>query len=140
LYGVATLQGRFRRNTYVYYLHDSEDALTIKFLVAAVWILDTLHILFVSTSCNHRPQLLQITNYGVPTSLEYIVWSLPVLVIFAVQCFFTHQIYHLYRSRVKWWVTVPIILSVLAEFEVETAILEYPNLSNHVRRNTDLRA
>ncbi|KAI6104352.1 hypothetical protein F5141DRAFT_185502 [Pisolithus sp. B1] len=32
--------------TYVYYLHDSEDALTIKLLVAAVWILDTLHILF----------------------------------------------------------------------------------------------
>ncbi|KAI6103837.1 hypothetical protein EV401DRAFT_690662 [Pisolithus croceorrhizus] len=52
-----------------------------------------------------------------------------VLVIFAVQCFFTHQIYHLYRSRVKWWVTVPIILSVLAEFGfgMETAILELVN-------------
>ncbi|KAI6006975.1 hypothetical protein EDD15DRAFT_2190625 [Pisolithus albus] len=39
LYGVTTLQGRFRRNvqTYVYYMHYSEDASAVKFLVGAVW-------------------------------------------------------------------------------------------------------
>ncbi|KAI6103228.1 hypothetical protein EDD17DRAFT_1762815 [Pisolithus thermaeus] len=68
LYGVTTLQ------SYVYYLNDSEDALTIKFLVAIVWILDTLHILFMS----HALYYYLITGYGVPTSFEYIVWSLPV--------------------------------------------------------------
>ncbi|KAI6097648.1 hypothetical protein EDD17DRAFT_1512819 [Pisolithus thermaeus] len=98
----------------------------------------------VSTPCNRRAQLLQITNYGVPMSFEYIIWSLPVcipnflpdtedfaalgiesgeylvllqsLMVIAVQCFFAHQIYHLCRPRVKWWVTAPVILSVVVAF------------------------
>ncbi|KAI6127187.1 hypothetical protein F5141DRAFT_1086268 [Pisolithus sp. B1] len=41
LYGITTLQ------TYVYYMHNSEDASTTKFIVAAVWVLDTLHVLFI---------------------------------------------------------------------------------------------
>ncbi|KAI5996475.1 hypothetical protein F5J12DRAFT_355444 [Pisolithus orientalis] len=57
-------------------------------------------------------KLPQITNYGVPTSLEYIVWF--GVLIFVVQCFFVRQIYYLCRPRVKWLVTVPIILLVLA--------------------------
>lgn len=31
----------------MYYMLDSEDALTLKFLVAAIWIFDTLHVLFM---------------------------------------------------------------------------------------------
>ncbi|KAI5984804.1 hypothetical protein F5J12DRAFT_63974 [Pisolithus orientalis] len=63
-----------------------------------------------------------VTNYGIPTSLEYLVWSLPasllvdVLVVFVVQCFFAHKIYHLCRPQVKWLVTAPILISVLAHF------------------------
>ncbi|KAI6095955.1 hypothetical protein EDD16DRAFT_716604 [Pisolithus croceorrhizus] len=125
LYGVTTLQ------SYVYYLNDSEDALTIKFLVAIVWILDTLHILFMS----HALYYYLITGYGVPTSFEYIVWSLPAMVlvnaivISAVQCFFAHQIYHLCRPRVRWWVTPPIMLSIVVElgFGMETAVLQFVN-------------
>ncbi|KAI6154502.1 hypothetical protein EDD17DRAFT_1630227, partial [Pisolithus thermaeus] len=130
LYGVTTLQ------SYVYYLNDSEDSLTIKFLVAFVWILDTLHTLF----CEYF-----ITGYGVPTSFEYVVWSvyqlasLQAIMISAAQCFFAHQIHHLCHPRVRWWVTVPIMLSIVIELEAETAVLQYPNLSNHARRNTDLR-
>ncbi|KAI6163247.1 hypothetical protein EDD17DRAFT_1572162 [Pisolithus thermaeus] len=41
LYGITTLQ------TYVYYMHYPEDAAIIKFLVAAIWILDTLHVSFM---------------------------------------------------------------------------------------------
>ncbi|KAI6103237.1 hypothetical protein EV401DRAFT_2021246 [Pisolithus croceorrhizus] len=52
-------------------MHYSEDALTLKSLVAATWILDTLHVAFVC----HALYYYLITNYGVPTSLEYIVWS-----------------------------------------------------------------
>ncbi|KAI6154504.1 hypothetical protein EDD17DRAFT_1630294, partial [Pisolithus thermaeus] len=65
LYGVTILQ------TYIYYLNDYEDSLAIKLLVAAIWILDTLHILFMC----HALYFYMITNYGVLTSLEYIVWS-----------------------------------------------------------------
>lgn len=68
LYGITTLQ------TYVYFMHYVEDASTKKFLVAAVWVLDTLH---VSLTC-HILYYYMITNYGVPTSLEYNIWSLTV--------------------------------------------------------------
>ncbi|KAI6156388.1 hypothetical protein EDD17DRAFT_1626042, partial [Pisolithus thermaeus] len=68
LYGITTLQ------TYVYYMHDSGDASTIKFIVAGIWILDTLHASFMGHFLYHY----LITNYGVPASLEYIVWSYPV--------------------------------------------------------------
>ncbi|KAI6103230.1 hypothetical protein EV401DRAFT_2214532 [Pisolithus croceorrhizus] len=60
----------------MYYLHGYEDSLAIKLLVAAIWILDTLHILFMC----HALYFYMITNYGVLTSLEYIVWSLPVCI------------------------------------------------------------
>ncbi|KAI6104354.1 hypothetical protein F5141DRAFT_185849 [Pisolithus sp. B1] len=121
LYGVTTLQ------SYVYYLNDSEDALTIKFLVAIVWILDTLHILFMS----HALYYYLITGYGVPTSFEYIVWSLPAMVlvnaivISAVQCFFAHQIYHLCRPRVRWWVTPPIVCQSRVVITMSLCILLY---------------
>ncbi|KAI6132577.1 hypothetical protein EDD16DRAFT_417427 [Pisolithus croceorrhizus] len=72
-----------------------------------------------------------ITNYAVPTSLEYIVWSFPasllmnLLVVSAVQCFFAYKIYYLCRPQVKWLVTAPIILSVFTHlgFGVETVVL-----------------
>ncbi|KAI6107465.1 hypothetical protein EDD16DRAFT_107268 [Pisolithus croceorrhizus] len=129
---------------YLYFMHYSEDGLTTKVLVSAIWILDTLHLSFVC----HILYYYLITNYGVPTSLNYIVWSLPasvlvnVLVVSMVQCFFAHQIYHLCRSGVKWLVTGPIILFVLAQFGfgMETVILEYSDLFIRVHRNADLRA
>ncbi|KAI6104368.1 hypothetical protein F5141DRAFT_1204199 [Pisolithus sp. B1] len=136
LYGTTTLQ------TYVYYMHYSEDTFAIKLLVAAIWIVDTLHVSFVCHVLYHY----LITNYGIPTSLDYIIWSLPasvlmndlaVLQIFmvsAIQCFFVHQIYRLCRPRLKWLVTVPIMLFVLAQFGfgIGTAVLEYSNLSKYV--------
>ncbi|KAI5996430.1 hypothetical protein F5J12DRAFT_354003 [Pisolithus orientalis] len=121
LYGITTLQG------YVYFMHYSEDGLTMKFLVAATWFFDTLH---VSLVC-HMLYYYLITNYGVPTSLEYLVWPFPAsilvnsVVVSAVQCFFAYKIYHLCRSQLKWLVTAAIILFVLAHFVfgVETAAL-----------------
>ncbi|KAI6101530.1 hypothetical protein EV401DRAFT_2026723 [Pisolithus croceorrhizus] len=41
LYGVTTLQ------TYVYYMHYSESDSTTRLIVAAVWVLDTLHVSFM---------------------------------------------------------------------------------------------
>ncbi|KAI6122024.1 hypothetical protein F5141DRAFT_1094271 [Pisolithus sp. B1] len=90
LYGIATLQ------TYAYYMHYSEDTLTVKFLVTGVWVLDTLRLSFVC----HVLYYYLITNYGIPTSLLYMVWSLPASILVhiigssAVQCFFVHQIYY----------------------------------------------
>ncbi|KAI6099504.1 hypothetical protein EDD16DRAFT_503236 [Pisolithus croceorrhizus] len=89
--------------TYVYYMHYSEDTFAIKLLVAAIWIVDTLHVSFVCHVLYHY----LITNYGIPTSLDYIIWSLPasvlmnIFMVSAIQCFFVHQIYRLCRPRLK---------------------------------------
>ncbi|KAI6021733.1 hypothetical protein BKA83DRAFT_4286646 [Pisolithus microcarpus] len=110
LYGIGILQ------TYTYYMHYPDDALAIRFLVACVWILDTLHFSFMC----HFLYYYLVTNYENPTSFLYTVWSLQAsvlvhaIMITTVQCFFVHQIYHLCRPQVKWWVTVPIMLFVLA--------------------------
>ncbi|KAI6112256.1 hypothetical protein EDD16DRAFT_1173864 [Pisolithus croceorrhizus] len=110
LYGITTLQ------TYLYYMHYSEDSSLMKSLVAAIWILDSLHVAFMC----YMLYYYLIINYGVPAALEYIVWSYQVtvlmnlLVIFAVQCFFAHKIHYLYRRSVRWYVTVPIIVLVIA--------------------------
>ncbi|KIO09787.1 hypothetical protein M404DRAFT_996664 [Pisolithus tinctorius Marx 270] len=106
------------RHTYVYYMHHAENASITNFLVAAVWILDTLHVLFM---CHYLYYYL-ITNYGVPMSLEHIVWSFPLcivlqsLVIVAVQFFFAHQIYRICQPQVRWLMTAPIVILVLAHF------------------------
>lgn len=91
LYGITTLQ------TYLYFMrHSEDDGLTMKFVVAAVWIFETLHVLFVGHMLNYY----LIVNYGVPSSLEYIVWSFPAsvlantFVLVIVQCFFTRKIYY----------------------------------------------
>ncbi|KAI6132547.1 hypothetical protein EDD16DRAFT_1532757 [Pisolithus croceorrhizus] len=125
LYGITTLQ------TYMYFMHYSEDASTTKFLVIAIWILDTLHISFIC----HVLYYYLITNYAIPTSLEYIVWSLPasllvnLFVVAAVQCFFAYKIYYLCRSQVGRLVTVPIILFLLTHFAfgVEVVVLVFAN-------------
>ncbi|KAI6169751.1 hypothetical protein EDD17DRAFT_1748884 [Pisolithus thermaeus] len=110
LYGITTLQ------TYLYYMYYSEDSLLVKLLVATIWILDSLHISFMC----YMLYYYLIINYGVPTALAYIVWSYQVtvlinmLVIFAVQCFFAHKIHYLYHRKVRWFVTVPIMVLVIA--------------------------
>ncbi|KAI6104365.1 hypothetical protein F5141DRAFT_187409 [Pisolithus sp. B1] len=127
LYGITIL-------AYVYYMHYSEDTFTIKLLVAAIWTLNTLHVSFMCHVLYHY----LITNYGKSNSLNYLIWSLPasvlmdIFMISAIQCFFVHQIYCLCRPRVKWLVTAPIMLFVLAQFGlgIGTTVLE---LINHGR-------
>ncbi|KAI6021701.1 hypothetical protein BKA83DRAFT_4286036 [Pisolithus microcarpus] len=73
LYGITTLQGRLKQSAgfaYMYCMRNFEDTSTMKFMVAAVWVLDTLHVSFVC----HMEYYYLITNWGAPTSLEYIVW------------------------------------------------------------------
>ncbi|KAI6165847.1 hypothetical protein EDD17DRAFT_1894101 [Pisolithus thermaeus] len=114
-------------HTYVYYMHDFGDASITKLIVAGIWILDTLHASFSKKlvcvsecaingrSVGHFLYHYLITNYGVPASLEYIVWSYPasllanLIVITVVQFFFAHKIFHLCRRKLRWLVTVPIV-------------------------------
>lgn len=130
LYGITTLQ------TYVYYMHYPEDAATIKFLVAAIWILDTLHVSFMC----HALYYYLIANYGVTASLDYIIWSFQVsvlmnlLVILVVQFFFAHKIHYFCRRRLRWLLIPPIILFILAQigFGMWIFVLLYFSLTNHL--------
>ncbi|KAI6122083.1 hypothetical protein F5141DRAFT_559388 [Pisolithus sp. B1] len=124
---------QYSRGTYVYYMmHCSEDPPIVKFLVAATCILDTLHVSFMC----HTLYYYLVTNYGVPTSLEYIVWSYAasgvaqLLVVVMVQLFFAHKIYRLCRRGVRWLVTAPILLFILAHYGfgmVVTVLICYDN-------------
>ncbi|KAI6021719.1 hypothetical protein BKA83DRAFT_4286345 [Pisolithus microcarpus] len=118
--GGFVLNGMLRL-TYVYYMtHCSEDTSTVKasrccHMVswATLNILDTLHVSFMCHTLYHY----LITNYGVPTSLKYIVWFastvVNLLVVVMVQLFFTHKIHCLCRRGVRWLVTAPILLFVV---------------------------
>ncbi|KAI6107480.1 hypothetical protein EDD16DRAFT_1729426 [Pisolithus croceorrhizus] len=97
----------------------------------------------------HALYFYLVTNDGVPTSLQHIVWSFPatllvnLLVVIAVQCVFAHKIYHLCLvclPRVKWLVTTPIILLMVAHFRfgIETIILLYSNFSYPPHRHASL--
>ncbi|KAI6158498.1 hypothetical protein EDD17DRAFT_1621523, partial [Pisolithus thermaeus] len=92
-----------------------------------VSILDTLHVSFMC----HTLYYYLVTNYGVPTSLEYIAghtqyayplfykalsWTFQLLVVVMVQLFFAHKIYRLCRRGVRWLVTAPILLFILAHY------------------------
>lgn len=92
-------------------MHYAEGVLTLKSVVAAIWVLDTLHVVFDS-------QLWRTDKFGVyclviiSTLTQFSIGRcecsppqasdlINVLVIFVVQRFFAHQIYHLCRSQVK---------------------------------------
>ncbi|KAI6149543.1 hypothetical protein BKA82DRAFT_4130421, partial [Pisolithus tinctorius] len=135
LYGVTNLQ------TYVYYMHYSEDASTTKVLVAAVWVLDTLHVVFVC----HMVYYYLITSYGVPTNLEHLTWSFSAsvlvhsFVISIVQLFFVRKIHYLCRHQLRWLVTTPIILSVIVHFVFGIATVVVTLINNALSAATHNR-
>ncbi|KAI6105011.1 hypothetical protein EDD16DRAFT_237324 [Pisolithus croceorrhizus] len=122
-------------------MHDFGDASITKLIVAGIWILDTLHASFMGHFLYHY----LITNYGVPASLEYIVWSYPasllanLIVITVVQFFFAHKIFHLCRRKLRWLVTVPIILLVLAHFGFAMATATVILVKNAVSYDLQVR-
>ncbi|KAI6107479.1 hypothetical protein EDD16DRAFT_1523281 [Pisolithus croceorrhizus] len=105
---------------YMYYMHYSEDAWAIRFLVTAVWILSTLHFSFMC----HFLYYYLIINYGVPMSFLYVVWFVylsvsklhPVDEILQVIASINSDASSSCTKyiTVKWWVTAPMMLSVLA--------------------------
>ncbi|KAI6104346.1 hypothetical protein F5141DRAFT_1065144 [Pisolithus sp. B1] len=116
------------RYIYVYYMHYSEDALTLKSLVAATWILDTLRVAFDNQLwCADKfgvYSLVLISTLPQFSAGHYECSSLQaselinVLVIFVVQCLSpSSEAVGDCRNRIG--------------MEAETVVLEYSNLFNH---------
>jgi len=68
LYGITTLQ------TYIYYSHYPNDKKSLKFLVAFLWVVDTLSLLLVC----HGLYTYLVTSFANPFGLLKIVWSIGV--------------------------------------------------------------
>ncbi|KAI6097649.1 hypothetical protein EV401DRAFT_1895478 [Pisolithus croceorrhizus] len=119
--------------TYIYYLNDYEDSLAIKLLVAAIWS-------FPVCIPNFLPDTEDFPALGIGSGECALDFCSPMFANHRPNfSFFAHQIYHLCRPRVKWWVTAPIGLAWVSAFrswevywysnrQAESAVLEYPNL------------
>ncbi|KAI6104372.1 hypothetical protein F5141DRAFT_1065160 [Pisolithus sp. B1] len=134
LYGTTTLQERFRQNVrpvvnllliqvYVYYMHYSEDTFTIKMPVSAIWTLDTLHVSFVTPDHQLRHSDKFELYYLVRILFHY--KPLPNGEVMQVSTSigsdeYIHGICNsmrlVCRPQLKWLVTAPIMLFVLAQF------------------------
>ncbi|KAI6132356.1 hypothetical protein EV401DRAFT_1883768 [Pisolithus croceorrhizus] len=132
------------RHTYMYFMHYSEDASTTKFLVIAIWILDTLHISFSRSqyaSRNfHKASLL--VNLFVVAAVQWQVAVFCGLTLITQMLPASSHIKYITntakkhpvcRSQVGRLVTVPIILFLLTHFafgvEAEVVVLVYFNSS-----------
>ncbi|EIN14690.1 hypothetical protein PUNSTDRAFT_124124 [Punctularia strigosozonata HHB-11173 SS5] len=112
LYGLTTLQ------TYLYYSRFPKDSFGLKFLVGAVWALDTAHVALICQAMYHY----LVTNFANPLALlvgtngTFISILVNLVISVLVQAFFVKRIYIVASPRWRWWLVVPIILLVLAHF------------------------
>ncbi|KAJ8585816.1 hypothetical protein M405DRAFT_824297 [Rhizopogon salebrosus TDB-379] len=121
MYGLTTLQ------TYLYYVYYPKDTKGLKFLVALIWVLDTLHI---SLMC-HALYYYLVSNFGNEDALTAAVWSLigslglNLCMAVIVQTYFAFRISILCRSSIRWWLTCSIMVVVIAHFAfgLETVVL-----------------
>ncbi|KAL4073585.1 hypothetical protein J3A83DRAFT_4229728 [Scleroderma citrinum] len=103
-----------------------DDGVGVKLCVMIVWVLDTLH---VSLMC-HALYYYLISDYGIVSTLGDSVWSLfasvavNLCIACVVQAFFTVRIFYLCHRRLRWLVTIPIIVAVLVHlgFGIETVV------------------
>ncbi|OAX37471.1 hypothetical protein K503DRAFT_771470 [Rhizopogon vinicolor AM-OR11-026] len=123
MYGITTLQ------TYLYYVYFPTDSHSLKFLVALIWVLDTLHVSFMCHALYHY----LVSSFGDADALTTAIWSLVgslglnLCMAVIVQTYFTFRISHLTRSSIRWWLTCGIMVVVFAHFGfgLETVVLMF---------------
>ncbi|OBZ71785.1 hypothetical protein A0H81_08279 [Grifola frondosa] len=110
LYGVSCAQ------VWYFYIRYPNDSGLVKILVGLVWIFDTAHQALIS----HTVYTYLIVNYGNGNTLDRIVWSIIVEVLFngltalLVQSFFMLRIFKLSDKNI--WLIAPVFFLVLGEF------------------------
>ncbi|KAI0049995.1 hypothetical protein FA95DRAFT_698784 [Auriscalpium vulgare] len=115
LWGVTALQ------TWFYYREYTKDPWYLKLLVGVVFLLDTVHQVFIS----HTGYMYFVTHYFDPQYLAIVPWSILAEVMVAgfvallVQIFFVHRIYIL--SEKNAYLTAGVAALVCAQFGVTSA-------------------
>ncbi|KAL4073587.1 hypothetical protein J3A83DRAFT_2571065 [Scleroderma citrinum] len=121
LYGITTLQ------TYLYFMNYPDDGVAVKLFVMIIWILDTVHVSFMC----HALYYYLVSNYGVASPWVDNVWSLyasitvNLCIACLVQTFFTVKIFYLCHRRLRWLVTIPIIVTILAHLGFGTVTVTF---------------
>ncbi|KAF9450352.1 hypothetical protein P691DRAFT_758270 [Macrolepiota fuliginosa MF-IS2] len=118
IYGITTLQ------VYFYYMSYPKDEWWMKWLVGAIWTLDTIHVILMC----HCIHYYLIRGFGNPALLSDGLWSLyasmaaNVLIAFIVQCYFSIRIHKLSPVNHRWWISSGIVFTVVAHlcFGMET--------------------
>ncbi|KAJ8698959.1 hypothetical protein PTI98_005607 [Pleurotus ostreatus] len=110
LYGIASLQA------YLYYISYPKDSLRMKTLVGSIWVLATLHAIFLSHTVWHysvksytRPEILPDGEWSV-----YAGVTVGIFICFVLQIFFVRMIY-LMTKRWRKLLTGTMILLLAAQ-------------------------
>lgn len=112
IYGITTLQA------YLYYISFPKDGNATKLLVASIWGLDTLHVIFMCHAV-HYYLIVGFVDHSVlvdGTWTLFMSLTVNILLAFIVQLFFTHRIFLLCSPQKRWWVTGMIGVCVVAHF------------------------
>ncbi|KAJ8520794.1 hypothetical protein ONZ45_g2450 [Pleurotus djamor] len=127
LYGASSIQ------TWYYFQKYSKDMLHIKYLVAGVWVFDTIHQALIT----HTVYYYLVTHYAIPAELGKIVWQAQIcsyddvqpnppfrsilaevlfnsLICLLVQSFLTMRVWRM--SNKNRPLTFVVVCLVLAEF------------------------
>ncbi|KAK0500465.1 hypothetical protein EDD18DRAFT_829397 [Armillaria luteobubalina] len=92
---------------YFYFITYPQDSHGMKSFVGLIWVLDTIHVLFMCHTMHHY----LIAGFGNPAYLVEGTWSLfssiliNVMIASLVQCFFTQRIHELCPKPYRWWMT-----------------------------------
>ncbi|KAF8526923.1 hypothetical protein BU17DRAFT_61898 [Hysterangium stoloniferum] len=84
LYGILTLQ------MYSYYQKFPKDPSHLKCLVGVIWVLDTLHTIFVT----HMVYTYLVTNFGDYLALGHNIWSFNLLTRYHIAARFSDSVFH----------------------------------------------
>jgi len=107
LYGVTILQ------TYLYYRNYPEDSRILKWMVAILWALDTVHLVL----CTISVYSVLVLNFNNPAFLNTTTWSMNVQTYFngligiIVECFYARRVWIV--SRNMYLTGIILILAVI---------------------------
>ncbi|KAI0746743.1 hypothetical protein C8Q80DRAFT_1271589 [Daedaleopsis nitida] len=119
LYGLSTLQ------TYTYYGRSSNDSPSLKWLVAVLWVLDSLQMILIS----HTFYTYAVTHFGDLEALGKVTWSIVTQIIVTcmsdaiVRGIFCYRIWILTATECFSLQTVDTIIRTLIMYSINTAAL-----------------
>jgi len=137
MYGTIVLQVYFYTITY------PSDPMRIKLLVMFMWLLETVHSVFVA----HFNYYYLVTSYGHPQNLQYGVWSffaaaaVNIAINLTVKSFFVTQIRQLCSPPWKRWLPPAIMALVLTNtvLAIDSNVIFFKTVKFALLANKSLR-